>query len=284
MSEVNRKKKIGVGTWIALVLALILIVEAGIVVFHCAHAKMQAGLVSVTHEHKTPLTKGVVLYDVDPDFKVDHNFLLKLMKLSEQDINTVRLAIDVSNNFISDGSQVMLNGEWLRQIASLSEMIFQSEYRLQLCLEVPENLKLTPVSYESMWKQINEAFGHRPADELWFELSIDEDHTSASWNSAIIEIIKAMRLSCADREIVLILGENADSNVLSLASDLCKEYKLHPAAFARKDMNPAVLEQMSKIDFQNDVGAILIEPQDAEDNYTETIALEKSFGYLLQGD
>ena len=285
MAEANKqKRKISAGTWIALVLALVLIVELGVVGFNAASSLKARAAVNLTQVQASELTQGVTLYELGKNFQVDHDFLVGLMALSQQDINAVRLPIDVSDHITVDGGKASLDSQWLWQIASLSEMIFQSEYRVILSLAFPEEMDITPQAYESMWKQMNEAFGHRPAAELWYELLIMDGHQGDAWDAVRSSIIESMRATNPDRQILLTLPDPSNQQDLTAAGELCKAHDLHLASYAREDMDSAILEKMGEITFQNDVTAILIEPEDAQKDYTKAMAEAYDFGCMLQGD
>lgn len=285
MAEAKKqKRKISIGTWIALLLALILIVELGVVALNVLRSRGARGKITLSQIEDSLLTEGVSFYDLGRDFTVDHDFLVKLMALSQQEINAVRLPIDVSSCVRIENNHASLDGEWLYQTASLAEMIFQSEYKVILSLVIPDELSLTPDNYEELWKQIDEAFGHRPASELWYELIISNTQRSASWDSARINIIESIIAANPERQIVLTLPDPASRTDLLGLDDLCENYGIHLAMLAHPGMDMDILEHVGDTAFQNDVSVILIEPEGAEAGYTRSIADANGFGCLLQGE
>lgn len=184
------------------VLALILIVEvalSGSIYLSSRNASYQTPLV-VSSPVDTRIN-GVSFYESGRSASVDDQLLEQLAQLHSGGVNTVYLPMD----FLDHMNGSAIDGAWLGQIATVMEMIFQSNCRVILGVPAFSDGTISATDYAAVWQQIDDAFGHRPASELWYGIHIPADADLSNFELKLLATLGEMRNKNSQREILLLI-------------------------------------------------------------------------------
>lgn len=156
-------------------------------------------------EQGNPSATGYILSQGTDACIVDNDYLEKLAGFHENNATMVYLPLRLRNHIVGGVTGVDIDNAWLGRLAVYMEMIFQSNYRLVIGIESSDLKYLTTDAYAALWKQLNDAFGHRPADQLWYAMEMPVGCDLELWGMAIKDIVKSVRIREEEREVMIIL-------------------------------------------------------------------------------
>lgn len=269
-------------------LALILLVEIIWVTSIFSFAKRPTSpMLTIDSMGSGTRTVGVSLYESSRTAQVNDSLLSTLSQVHAEEANTVRLPVD----FIAHTNGGTVDGGWLGQIATLMEMAFQSNCRVVLAQTPFSGSVTSAADYVAIWQQIDASFGHRPANELWYELYIPADADPIAFGQELAPLIVSMRARNENRQIVLLL-DNAMSDVErdTIVSAFAR-YNVNIGLFADPGMDTEFLYLFGLQNQLSETGnSVIFICRDGSRDDTDLTALVKNvadqggMGYLLQGD
>lgn len=231
--------------------------------------------------------QGVSLYATGKDFVIDNAFLMKLSSFQNEGVNAVRIPMDFSAH-VYDFPPYQVDGDWMKQTASIMEMIFQSNYHVILSVRMPEGVT-DPAYFVSLWDQIDTACGHRPAEELWYEFTIPEGVTDiGAWRTAYQEVAGKVQAN-NPRTMIFTLPSGISETDLSGMLDMMKAYESRVAVYYQSSMTAEQLGLLRQKASALSIPVVLMEAessqaQGANGSTIKDLATMYGFGYLLQGD
>lgn len=275
------------GVLIALGLVAVLLVQIGMMASIVLRSRSaRNAMASIEHVVESGPIVGVTLNAGGSDFTIDNEFLMKLSSIKSQGIQAIRFPIDFLGHTSGQGAQASIDGQWLRQTASVMEMLFQSSYEVILSATLNDDAVWD--EYVALWGQIDGAFGHRPADELWYGLELPDHGNIDECGADVDAIITQLRANNAERTVLITLpvGIEADQahRLIDLLSGQGVIFGYSPIS---GDASTVISLKQSA---EAGSGALmLLEPDVAEEGYAsgdeiKSIAGELGLGYLLQGD
>ena len=194
--------------YLIMALALILVVEVALsasIYLSSRNVSYDSPLV-VSSPVDTKIN-GVTFYETGRSATVDDHLLENLAQLHSNGVNTVLLPMDFLSHM--DGSTI--DGAWLGQIATVMEMIFQSNCRVILGVPPFGDGTISATDYEALWQQIDDAFGHRPASELWYGIFVPADSDLSDFELKVLTTVGEMRNRNSQREILLLIDKAMDA-------------------------------------------------------------------------
>ena len=189
-------------------LALILVVEAvwcGTIVISSRNASYQTPL--MVYSPANTRIKGVSFYETGRTASVDNQLLENLSQMHSNGVDTVFLPMD----FLSHMNGSTIDSGWLGQIATVMEMVFQSNCRLILGVPSFGSGAISATDYAGVWQQIDETFGHRPASELWYGIHIPADADLSSFELKLLATVGEIRSTNNQREILILIDKDMDT-------------------------------------------------------------------------
>lgn len=269
-------------------LALILLVEIIWAASIFSFAKRPASpMLTVDSMANATRTVGVSLYESSRTAQVNNALLSTLSQVHAEESNTVRLPVD----FIGHTNGGTVDGGWLGQVATLMEMAFQSNCRVVLAQTPFDSSATSAVDYVNIWQQIDASFGHRPANELWYELYIPADTDPVAFGQELLPLITSMRARNENRQIVLLLDDAMDDVQRSAIVGAFARYNVNIGLFAEHGMDAEFLYLFGLQNQLSETGnSIIIICKDGTKDDADLTALVKNvadqggMGYLLQGD
>lgn len=231
--------------------------------------------------------QGVSLYATGKDFVIDNAFLMKLSSFHSEGVNAVRIPMDFSAH-VYDFPPYQVDGDWMKQTASIMEMIFQSNYHVILSVRMPEGVT-DPAYFVSLWEQIDAACGHRPADELWYDFTIPEGVTDiAAWQTAYQQVAAKVQANNPRTMLFTLPSGMSDTDMTNML-DMMKAYESRVAVYYQSGMTAEQLGQLKQKAGALNIPVVLMEAEGdaAQSTVGSTIkdlATMYGFGYLLQGD
>lgn len=187
--------------YLIMALALILLVEvvwSGIIVISSKNAASQIPM--VRYAPADTKINGVIFYETGRSAAVDDQLLEDLAQLRSTGVNTILLPVD----FLGHMNGSTIDGAWLGQVATVMEMIFQSNCRVILGVTAFDSSAISAADYADLWLQIDAAFGHRPASELGYEIYIPAGEYLADFELKLLSTISDIRKNNGQREILLL--------------------------------------------------------------------------------
>lgn len=224
--------------YLIMALALILVVEvalSGSIYLSSRNASYQTPLV-VSSPVDTKIN-GVTFYESGRSATVDNALLENLAQLHSNGVNTVLLPMDFLSHM--DGSTI--DGAWLGQIATVMEMIFQSNCRVILGVPAFGDGTISATDYAAMWQQIDDAFGHRPATELWYGIYVPADADLSSFELKLLATVGEMRDRNSQREILLLLDKDLGTEQRDEVISTFSSFGVNIGLYATSDMDSEFL-------------------------------------------
>ena len=269
-------------------LALILVVEIVWAASVFSFAKRPTSpMLTIDSMSGSTRTVGISLYESGRTAEVDDSLLTTLSQAHAEEANTVRLPSD----FIGHTTGDTVDGGWLGKMATLMEMVFQSNCRVVLAQTPFKGSDTSATDYVTIWQQIDASFGHRPASELWYELYIPADGDPVACGQELVPLITSMRARNENRQIVLLLDDAMDDVQRSAIVGAFARYNVNIGLFAKEGMDSEFLylfglqNQLSETN--NSVVFVCKEGTQDDEALTalvKNVAEQGGMGYLLQGD
>lgn len=212
---------------------------------------------------------------------VDNAFLGKLAALHETEIDAVRVPLD----FIGHMDGGVIDGAWMGQAAEMMEMIYQNNHRVIVSVAAAKADAVTQLTYINLWRQIDVAWGHRPAGEMIYELRIPEEAEPREWVESAQMILFNIREKSTERKVLLTLMPDAWEKEQDAILRLSREYGIYLGLIAETSVNAEYLEDVQKQGMDADK-IVLVEPEAAYGyvpGSVEQLAEQVRSGYLLSG-
>ena len=269
-------------------LALILVVEIvwAASVFSFSE-KPSSPVLTIDLMDQNTRTIGVSLYESSRSAAVNDALLSTLAQVHTNDSNTVRLPVD----FIGHMYGGSVDSTWLGQVATLMEMVFQSNSHVVLAQTPFNNSATSVVDYVSIWQQIDAVFGHRPANELWYELYVPADVDPIAFSQSLLPLITSMRAKNGNRHILLLLDSEMDDAQRDTIINGFSTFGVNIGLFADYGMDADFFYlfglQNQLAESGNSLIFVCREGTQDDETLTELVkkvADQGGMGYLLQGD
>ncbi len=212
---------------------------------------------------------------------VDNAFLGKLAALHETEIDSVRVPLD----FIGHMNGGVIDGAWMGQAAEMMEMICQNNDRVIVSVQAPEANAVTQLTYINLWRQIDAAWGHRPASEMLYELRVPADADAGEWIESAQMILPNIREKSAERKVLLTLTPDAWEKEQDAVLKMSREYGIYLGLIAETRVNAEYVENVQKMGIS--AGKIVLVEPEAAYGYVpgsaRQLAEQAHTGYLLRG-
>lgn len=268
---------------IGLILICVLGIEGMVAVGLQLKSKRFVGSQVVDQKPIDTSVKGVSMYSAGRDFTVNDALLAKLSSFHDMDANTVRLPLNFLDH-ISKEAPYEIDGEWLGQMSSALEMVFQSNYRVIMAVNIPEGLSGDPTFYGALWDQINNAFKHRPRTELWYELTIPTSVSDFnSWLNVYQGFASKVNQETARNFLITFPRVPSETELSTIFSSMLN-YNGSFAVNYSSNMSAEDLNTLKIKSGEHGVSVVLVEPENEPGITLKSMAEVFGFGYLIRGD
>ena len=235
----------------------------------------------IDHTASGSSIRAVSIESGDGEQAVDNAFLEKLAALHETEIDSVRMPLD----FIGHMNDGVIDGAWMGRAAERMEMIYQNTYRVIVSVAVPNADAVTQLTYISLWRQIDAAWGHRPASEMIYELRIPEDAEPREWMESAQMILANIREKSAERKVLLTLTSDAWEKEQDAVLKMSSGSGIYLGLIADTRVNAEYLEAVQKAGVS--AGKIVLVEPEAAYGYVpgsaERLAEQIHASYILSG-
>ena len=240
-------------------------------------------MANVAHAPKAAEIRGVTLYDSGMSAIVDEQLLTLLSDMHSRQENAVRLPVDFAGHMVGSA----LDGGWLGQIATLMEMVYQSNYHL--ILTNASGYSYTAAQYADLWRQIDAAYGHRPARELWYELHVPVNADIDEWEQMIKKLAFDIWSNNPQREIVTMIDGEADEALSEKIVSLVLEIGAHLGIRVDQPMEIEELTALNQRFVASGDSIVLIGAEsigyaDEMNGWIMDVAEKENMSYLIYGN